>query len=214
MYQEINRAVVPPGLIAYVDDHPAGWTRVGPRAAFPGVTGNKALSRMLPADDADAWWVTCFAVGSGYRRSGVGLALLEAAVEFARQHGARAIEGHPVDVAALKAAKVAPSALYTGTTAMFARRGLRGSSSHVSHAAGDETLTLRSRARAAGLASADPRRLPIRRGTEDTSRVRTSVHIGRYTGKSPWVTAVAASRHFTQGAWPAGDGAGDRSGAA
>jgi GNAT superfamily N-acetyltransferase len=62
-------------------------------------------------------------VGSRYRRSGVGLALLEAAVEFARQHGATAIEGHPVDVAALKAARAAPSALYTGTKAMFAAAG-------------------------------------------------------------------------------------------
>lgn len=121
--REINRAVAPPGLIAYVDDHPAGWTRAGPRASFPGVTRNKALARVLPANDAGAWWVTCFAVGSRYRRSGVGLALLEAAVEFARQHGATAIEGHPVDVAALKAARAAPSALYTGTKAMFAAAG-------------------------------------------------------------------------------------------
>jgi GNAT superfamily N-acetyltransferase len=123
LYQEIKRAVVPPGLIAYVDDHPAGWTRVGPRAAFPGVTGNKALSRVLTADNAGVWWVTCFAVDRHFRRSGVGLALLEAAVEFARQNGAMAVEGHPVDVAGLKAVRVAPSALYTGTKAMFAAAG-------------------------------------------------------------------------------------------
>jgi GNAT superfamily N-acetyltransferase len=123
LYQEIKRAVVPPGLIAYVGDHPAGWSRVGPRAGFPGVTGNKALSRVLTADNAGVWWVTCFAVGSNYRRSGVGLALLEAAVEFARQHGATAVEGHPVDVTALKAERAAPSALYTGTKAMFVAAG-------------------------------------------------------------------------------------------
>lgn len=123
LYQEIRRAVVPPGLIAYADDHPAGWTRVGPRAGFPGVTGNKALSRVLTAEDAGVWWVTCFAVGSHYRRSGVGLALLRAAVAFARQHGAAAVAGHPVDVAALKAARVAPSVLYTGTKTMFAAAG-------------------------------------------------------------------------------------------
>jgi hypothetical protein len=45
--------------------------------------------------------------------------LLEAAAEFARQHGASAIEGHPVDVAALTAPKVSGSAIYTGTKAMF-----------------------------------------------------------------------------------------------
>jgi GNAT superfamily N-acetyltransferase len=121
--QEIKRAKVPPGLIAYVDGHPAGWTRVGPRAGFPGVTSNKALSRVLTADNAGVWWVTCFAVDSHYRRCGVGLALLEAAVAFARQHGATAVEGHPVDAAALKAARVAPSALYAGTKAMFTAAG-------------------------------------------------------------------------------------------
>lgn len=123
LHQEITTAAVPPGLIAYVDNDPAGWTRVGPRSAFPGVTGNKALARVLAEDDGSAWWVTCFAVGSRHRRSGVGLALLRAAVEYARQHGAPAVEGHPVDVAALKADRVAPSALYTGTKAMFAAAG-------------------------------------------------------------------------------------------
>jgi hypothetical protein len=45
LHQEIIHAEVAPGLIAYVDDHPAGWTRIGPRSAFPGVQGNKALAR-------------------------------------------------------------------------------------------------------------------------------------------------------------------------
>lgn len=123
LYQEITRALVPPGLIAYVDDQPAGWTRIGPRSGFPDVQGNKALVRVLTDDDGGVWWVTCFAVDRRHRRSGVGSALLKAAVEFARQHGATAVEGHPVDVAGLKAARAAPSALYTGTKAMFAASG-------------------------------------------------------------------------------------------
>lgn len=93
------------------------------RAAFPGVTGNKALSRVLTADNTGVWWVTCFAVDPHRRRSGVGLAFLQAAVEFARQYGAAGVEGHPVDTAGLEAARVAPSALYTGTKAMFAAAG-------------------------------------------------------------------------------------------
>lgn len=120
--QEIARATVPPGLLAYVDDQPVGWTRVGPRSDFPRVTGNRALARVL-ADDPGAWWVTCFAVGSPHRRSGVGTLLLEAAVEFARAHGATAVEGHPVDVDSLRAARVGGSAIYTGTVAMFSAAG-------------------------------------------------------------------------------------------
>lgn len=123
LHDEITHAGVAPGLIAYVGDDPVGWTRVGPRSAFPRVRANRALARVLTEDDVGVWWVTCFAVDSRHRQSGVGLALLRAAVEFARKHGATAVEGYPVDVTALRAARVAGSALYTGTVAMFAAAG-------------------------------------------------------------------------------------------
>jgi GNAT superfamily N-acetyltransferase len=80
------------------------------------------LAKVLTADPG-AWWVTCFAVDSRHRRSGVGSALLKAAAGFARDHGATAVEGHPVDVAALSAARVSGSAIYTGTLAMFTAAG-------------------------------------------------------------------------------------------
>ncbi len=120
--QEIIHAAVPPGLLAYVEKQPVGWTRVGPRSDFPRVSGNRALARVLTADRG-VWWVTCFAVANRHRRSGVGSALLKTAVEFAREHGATAIEGHPVDVAALSAARVGGSAIFTGTVAMFSAAG-------------------------------------------------------------------------------------------
>jgi GNAT superfamily N-acetyltransferase len=122
LQQEVTHAVVAPGLIAYVDDHPIGWSRVGPRSTLPGVLGNRALARVLKDDDG-AWWVTCFKVDSRQRRTGVGAALLNAAVEYAREHGATAVEGHPVDVASLKATRVSGSAIYTGTVAMFTAAG-------------------------------------------------------------------------------------------
>ena len=123
LHREVAHAKVAPGLIAYEGDRPVGWTRVGPRSGFPGVLDNRSLTRVLTDDDHQVWWVACFAVDSHYRRSGVGLALLRAAVDFAREHGATAVEGYPVDATALKAASVAGSALYTGTMAMFASAG-------------------------------------------------------------------------------------------
>jgi GNAT superfamily N-acetyltransferase len=123
MQQQICDAGVPPGVIAYVDGWPVGWSRVGPRDSFPGVRGNRGLVRVLPDLDASAWWVTCFAVDSRHRRSGIGGALLHADVEFARDHGASAVAGHPVDVSALKATKVSGSAIYTGTVALFTAAG-------------------------------------------------------------------------------------------
>lgn len=89
--RQVIHAAVPPGLIAFVDGRPVGWTRVGPRQAFPGVVGNRAMA--------------------------------SAAVRFARDHGATAVEGHPVDVAGLTASRVSGSAIYTGTMTMFAAAG-------------------------------------------------------------------------------------------
>ncbi|MDQ0375548.1 GNAT family N-acetyltransferase [Cellulomonas humilata] len=122
LHREIEAADVPVGLVAYVDGSPAGWSRVVPRATLPGVTGNRALRRLLD-DDPVAWWVTCFAVRRGHRGAGVGTALLVAAVEHARRHGASVLEGHPVDVTRLRAAKVSGSAVFTGTLAMFEAAG-------------------------------------------------------------------------------------------
>ena len=115
--QEITHAAVPPGLIAYIGDQPVGWTRVGPL-----VGANRALARVLN-EDPGTWWVTCFAIDSRHRRSGIGSVLLEAAISFARFHGATSLEGHPVDTAGLRAQRVSGSALFTGTMAMFVDAG-------------------------------------------------------------------------------------------
>ena len=57
-----------------------------------------------------------------HRGQGVGVALLRAAVHFARAHGASVLDGHPVDVEGLRATP-SPSALFTGTRKMFVAAG-------------------------------------------------------------------------------------------
>lgn len=124
LLNELQAASVPIGLLAYVDDEPVGWTRVVPRPTLPGVLKNRALRRVL-AEDENAWWVTCFVVRREHRGTGVGMALLAAAVDHARRNGASALEGHPVDVTRLEASKVSGSALFTGTLSMFKAAGFR-----------------------------------------------------------------------------------------
>lgn len=77
--RELDEAEIPVGLLAYVNDQPAGWTRVVPRRTLAGICGNGALQRVLDDDDS-AWWVTCFAIRKEHRGLGVGRALLGAAL--------------------------------------------------------------------------------------------------------------------------------------
>ena len=121
---EVATAPVPVGLVAYLDGDPAGWSRVVPRHTLPGIVGNTALRRLYQNDDGRdaAWWVSCFAVRRDHRGHGVGVALLQAAADFAREHGAAVLDGHPVDVSRLTA-EPSPSAVFTGTKAMFDAAG-------------------------------------------------------------------------------------------
>ena len=105
-----------PGLLAYVGEEPVGWCALAPRAAYPRL----ATSRILkPVDDRPVWSVPCFFVAKAYRRRGVSLALLRAAVEFARARGARLIEGYPTEPR-----KDQPDLfVYTGLASTFRRAG-------------------------------------------------------------------------------------------
>lgn len=103
----------PAGLIAYADDEPVGWVQVGPRDRFP-----RLNARHEPQDGE--WFLTCFVVRVGHRRQGVSAALLAAAVEHARAHGARTLRARPTDTSAGKR----PGAdLFTGVLSTFAAAG-------------------------------------------------------------------------------------------
>jgi GNAT superfamily N-acetyltransferase len=122
LHSEVQSASVAPGVLAYVDGTPAGWSRVMPRSAVPLVQRNRALRRILD-DNPGVWWIPCFAVDRRHRSIGVATALLEAAVDHAAHNGATAVEGHPVDVDALQAERVNGSALFTGTMRTFVACG-------------------------------------------------------------------------------------------
>ena len=122
LLHEVESAAVPPGLIAYADGTPVGWSRVVPRDTLPGIVANRALRRVLDTDPL-AWWVACCVIRQDHRGYGIGGALLRAGIDHARLNGASAIEGHPVDVARLQAKLVSASALFTGTLSMFEKVG-------------------------------------------------------------------------------------------
>jgi len=87
------------GLVAYLDNEPVGWCAIEPRTAYPGLLRNNRVpweGRAEDKADDSVWAVTCFFTRAGFRKRGVSRALARAAVEFAHEHGARAIEGYPI----------------------------------------------------------------------------------------------------------------------
>jgi GNAT superfamily N-acetyltransferase len=86
------------GLVAYVDDEPAGWVAVEPRTAYPKLRSTRIpwAGRREDKDDDDVWAVTCFVVRKGYRGRGLTYPLARATIEFARERGARALEAYPM----------------------------------------------------------------------------------------------------------------------
>ncbi len=86
------------GLVAYVDDEPAGWVAVEPRTAYPKLRTSRVpwSGRDEDKDDDGVWAVTCFAVRKGYRGRGLTYPLARATIDFARERGARALEAYPM----------------------------------------------------------------------------------------------------------------------
>ena len=106
-----------PGLVAYRDGEAIGWVSLGPRDDYQRLRHSKTLA---PVDDKPVWSIVCFVVARKARGQGVASALLDAAMNYAREHGATLLEGYPVETDG----KRIPSAnVYKGTLGMFERAG-------------------------------------------------------------------------------------------
>jgi GNAT superfamily N-acetyltransferase len=106
-----------PGLIAYREGSPVGWVSLGPRHDYRRLERSRLLA---PVDDEQVWSVVCFVVIPSARGQGIAGALLEAGVEYARDHGATHLEGYPVEISGDRIPS--PNA-YMGTLSMFSRAG-------------------------------------------------------------------------------------------
>lgn len=112
-----NQLGAPLGLLAIDDDEPVGWVAVAPRPTYPRLARSKITAS---EGGPKTWSVTCFFVHRKARGRGVAETLLDAAVGYAREHGARAVEGHPVDT---EGERRGSGDLYHGTLAMFLAAG-------------------------------------------------------------------------------------------
>jgi GNAT superfamily N-acetyltransferase len=111
------------GLVAYLDGEPVGWCAVEPRTAYPRLRDTRVpwVGRSEDPSDPGVWAVTCFVVRTGFRRRGISRALARATVGFARERGARALEGYPMITEPAK--EITWGELYRGSRSIFADAG-------------------------------------------------------------------------------------------
>ena len=109
------------GLVAYLHGDPVGWCAVEPRNIYEGLVRNARVpweGREEDKTDAGIWAVTCLFTRMGFRKRGISGALARAAVQFASERGARAIEAYPMTTK-----DVIAEELHVGTAGVFSRAG-------------------------------------------------------------------------------------------
>jgi GNAT superfamily N-acetyltransferase len=112
------------GLVAYLGGEPAGWCAVEPRTAYSGLLRVFRVpwdGRSEDKADDRVWALTCVFARPGFRRRGIAHALVRAAVDFARAHGARALEGYPM--LTQPGQEIAWDEIHVGSRGMFEAAG-------------------------------------------------------------------------------------------
>jgi GNAT superfamily N-acetyltransferase len=111
------------GLVAYLDDEPVGWVALEPRTAYPRLLRTRTpwSGRQEDRSDDSVWAVTCFVIRTGYRKRAISYALAAATVEFAREHGARALEAYAMETE--PGTEITWGELFVGARQVFAAAG-------------------------------------------------------------------------------------------
>jgi GNAT superfamily N-acetyltransferase len=112
------------GLVAYLEGEPVGWCAVEPRTEYQGLLRVYKVpweGRAEDKTDDSVWAVTCVFARAGFRKHGVGYALARAAVDFARERGARALEAYPM--LTQPGEEITWGELHMGTRSIFAAAG-------------------------------------------------------------------------------------------
>jgi len=107
-----------PVLVAYAHGEPAGFVSLGPRSDYADVERSRSMPRV---DDVPVWAIPCMTVLKAYRGRGIARALLKAAIEYAGEKGAPAIEGYPRK----DGKRMSDGAVFRGTESLFRRAGFR-----------------------------------------------------------------------------------------
>jgi GNAT superfamily N-acetyltransferase len=107
------------GLLGYLGDDAVAWCSIEPRSELVRLASSRVLK---PVDDRPVWSIVCFFIDRTARGRGLSVEMIRAAVNHARAHGARIVEGYPVD----PGGESYPATFaWTGLVSAFERAGFR-----------------------------------------------------------------------------------------
>jgi GNAT superfamily N-acetyltransferase len=93
LIRKLADANKPIGIIAFEGTNPVGWCSVSPREDFIRLENSRVLKRV---DNKKPWSIVCLFINKSYRRMGLSVNLIKAAVKFAMEKGAEIVEAYPV----------------------------------------------------------------------------------------------------------------------
>ncbi len=109
MHNRVKKGI-PVGLLAYVENTPIGWCSIAPRETYKKLGGDKIKDGM--------WSLVCFFIKRQFRNKGLTSRLIDAAIGYAKDNGAKYIEAYPV-------APESPSYRFMGFVATFEKAGFQ-----------------------------------------------------------------------------------------
>jgi GNAT superfamily N-acetyltransferase len=114
----------PIGIIAFINDEPAGWCAVAPREKYVRLQTSRVLK---PIDDQPVWSISCLFIAKPFRRQGLSIKLLNATVAYAKKQGAKIVEGYPLEP---KDNKMPDVFAWTGILSSFIAAGFKEENRH------------------------------------------------------------------------------------
>ena len=108
-----------PGILGYVGREPVAWCSIAPRQKFAFLSNSRVLK---PVDDQVVWSISCLFVRKGYRRKGISVEMLRAAIEFASKQGTQVVEVYPVEPTMIK---TPDPFVWTGVPSAFRATGFK-----------------------------------------------------------------------------------------
>ena len=108
-----------PGILAYFQARAVAWCSIAPREDYPVLERSRTLKRV---DDQPVWSIACFFVSQPYRRNRMTEHLIRAAIDYAKQNGARIVESYPLRT---EITKLLPYERYMGIQSTYERLGFQ-----------------------------------------------------------------------------------------